>query len=72
MVFNWTADHVPAILYTWWLGNQGGNAMADVLYGNYNPSGKLPITFPRSEGQIPIYYNHLNTGRPRYAKAITI
>jgi beta-glucosidase len=64
MVFNWTADNVPAILYTWWLGSQGGNAMADVLYGNYNPSGKLPITFPRSEGQIPIYYNHYNTGRP--------
>ena len=64
MIFNWTADNVPAILYTWWLGSQGGNAIADVLYGNYNPSGKLPITFPRSEGQIPIYYNHYNTGRP--------
>ena len=64
MIFNWTADNVPAILYTWWLGSQGGNAMADVLYGDYNPSGKLPITFPRSEGQIPIYYNHYNTGRP--------
>ncbi|MGZ3822349.1 MAG: glycoside hydrolase family 3 C-terminal domain-containing protein, partial [Mucilaginibacter sp.] len=64
IIFNWTADNVPAILYTWWLGSQGGNAMADVLYGNYNPSGKLPITFPRSEGQIPIYYNHYNTGRP--------
>jgi beta-glucosidase len=64
MVFNWTADHVPAILYTWWLGNQAGNAIADVLYGHYNPSAKLPITFPRSEGQIPIYYNHFNTGRP--------
>src|SRR6185503_5032947 len=64
MVFNWTADHVPAILYTWWLGNQAGNAMADVLYGTYNPGAKLPITFPRTEGQIPIYYNHYNTGRP--------
>jgi beta-glucosidase len=64
MIFNWTADNVPAILYTWWLGSQGGNAMADVLYGDYDPSGKLPITFPRSEGQIPIYYNHYNTGRP--------
>src|SRR6185312_13342714 len=64
MVFKWTADHVPAILYTWWLGNQAGNAIADVLYGNYNPGGKLPITFPRTEGQIPIYYNHYNTGRP--------
>jgi beta-glucosidase len=64
MIFNWTADNVPAIVYAWWLGSQGGNAMADVLYGNYNPSGKLPITFPRAEGQIPIYYNHYNTGRP--------
>lgn len=64
LVFNWTADHVPAIVYTWWLGSQAGNAIADVLYGRYNPSGKLPMTFPRSEGQIPIYYNFLNTGRP--------
>jgi beta-glucosidase len=64
MVFNWTADHVPAIVYTWWLGNQAGNAIADVLFGKYNPSGKLPMTFPRSVGQIPIYYNHYNTGRP--------
>jgi beta-glucosidase len=64
MVFNWTAEHVPAIVYTWWLGNQAGNAIADVLFGKYNPSAKLPITFPRSVGQIPIYYNHYNTGRP--------
>ncbi|HEY4208869.1 MAG TPA: beta-glucosidase BglX [Puia sp.] len=64
MVFNWTAKHMPAILYTWWLGNEAGNAIADVLFGRYNPSGKLPVTFPRAIGQIPIYYNHLNTGRP--------
>ena len=64
LVFNWTADHVPAILYTWWLGSEAGNAIADVLFGDYNPSGKLPMTFPRNEGQIPIYYNYLNTGRP--------
>jgi beta-glucosidase len=64
LVFNWTADNVPSILYTWWLGSQAGHAMADVLFGAYNPSAKLPMTFPRSEGQIPIYYNYLNTGRP--------
>lgn len=64
LVFNWTADNAPAILYTWWLGSEAGNAIADVIFGDYNPSGKLPMTFPRSEGQIPIYYNHLNTGRP--------
>lgn len=64
MIFNYTADNAQAILYTWWLGTEGANAITDVLYGAYNPSGKLPITFPRSEGQIPIYYDHYNTGRP--------
>ncbi len=64
LVFNYTADNAKAILYTWWLGTQAGNAIADVLFGEYNPAGKLPMTFPRSEGQIPIYYNHFSTGRP--------
>jgi beta-glucosidase len=64
LIFNWTADHVPAILYTWWLGTEAGYAMADVLFGDYNPSAKLPVSFPRSEGQIPAYYSHFNTGRP--------
>jgi beta-glucosidase len=64
LVFNWVADNVPAIMYTWWLGTEAGNAIADVLFGDYNPSGKLPMSFPRTEGQIPIYYNYLNTGRP--------
>ncbi|EOS96448.1 beta-glucosidase BglX [Erwinia tracheiphila] len=53
-----------ALLETWFGGTEGGNAIADVLFGDYNPSGKLPMSFPRSVGQIPIYYNHLNTGRP--------
>ena len=64
LIFNWTADHAPAIVYTWWLGTEAGHAIADVLFGNYNPSGKLPMSFPRSEGQIPVYYNYNNTGRP--------
>jgi beta-glucosidase len=64
LIFNWTADHVPAILYTWWLGSEAGDAIANVLFGDYNPSAKLPMSFPRSEGQIPIYYNYLSTGRP--------
>jgi len=64
LIFDWTADHVPAILYTWWLGTEAGDAIADVLFGNYNPSAKLPISFPRAEGQIPIYYNYFKTGRP--------
>lgn len=53
-----------AIVEAWFLGIKSGDAIADVLFGNYNPSGKLPVTFPRSVGQIPIYYNHKNTGRP--------
>lgn len=64
LIFNWTADHVPAIVYTWWLGTQAGDAIADVLFGDYNPSAKLPMSFPRTEGQIPVYYNYFNTGRP--------
>lgn len=60
----WIADNAPAILETWFLGTQAGNAIADVLFGDYNPAGKLPVTFPRSEGQIPIFYSMKNTGRP--------
>lgn len=57
-------QYADAILETWRLGTEAGVALADVLFGNYNPSGKLTMTFPRSVGQIPIYYNHKNTGRP--------
>jgi beta-glucosidase len=60
----WLAEHVPAILQAWHPGIQGGNAVADVLWGDFNPSAKLPVSFPRSVGQVPIYYNHDNTGRP--------
>jgi len=71
LVFNWTADNVPAIVYTWWLGTEAGNAIANVLFGDYNPSGKLPMTFPREVGQIPIYYNHFSTGRPAKTESET-
>lgn len=57
-------EQADAILETWFSGTEGGNAIADVLFGDYNPSGKLPISFPRSVGQIPTYYNHLTIGRP--------
>lgn len=57
-------EQADAILETWFSGTEGGNAIADVLFGDYNPSGKLPVTFPRSVGQIPTYYNHLSIGRP--------
>ncbi|MEA9390570.1 beta-glucosidase BglX [Acerihabitans sp. TG2] len=61
-------QQADAMLETWFSGTEGGNAIADVLFGDYNPSGKLPISFPRSVGQIPIYYNHLPTGRPYLAE----
>ncbi|MGD1317914.1 beta-glucosidase BglX [Chryseobacterium sp. 2R14A] len=64
LLFDWAADNIPAIVYTWWLGTEAGNSIADVLFGTVNPGGKLPMTFPRTEGQIPVYYNHYNTGRP--------
>jgi beta-glucosidase len=57
-------EKASAILETWFLGTQAGHAIADVLFGNYNPSGKLPVTFPRSVGQVPIFYNMKHTGRP--------
>jgi beta-glucosidase len=60
----WENDNAAAILETWFGGTQAGNAVADVLFGVYNPSGKITMTFPRAVGQVPIYYNHKSTGRP--------
>ncbi|MGB1451151.1 MAG: beta-glucosidase BglX, partial [Marinirhabdus sp.] len=63
---DWADKNIPAILETWHLGTQSGHAIAQVLYGDYNPSGKLPMTFPRDVGQLPLYYNYKTTGRPNY------
>jgi len=64
LTLEWENQNIPAILEAWHAGTEAGNAVANVLFGNYNPSGKLTMTFPRNVGQIPIYYNHKNTGRP--------
>ena len=70
LVLNWHQQHLPAIVEAWQLGTQSGNAIAQVLYGDYNPSGKLPMSFPRAVGQAPIYYNYKNTGRPTGAPGV--
>lgn len=64
LTIKWESEHVPAILNVWFGGSETGNAIADVLFGDINPSGKLTTTFPQNVGQIPIYYAHKNTGRP--------
>nr|WP_232731546.1 beta-glucosidase BglX [Tenacibaculum sp. SZ-18] len=64
LAIEWADKNIPAIVEAWQLGTQTGNAVAQVLYGDYNPSGKLPMTFPRNVGQVPIYYNYKSTGRP--------
>ena len=64
LVLGWMAEHVPAIVEAWHLGSQAGHAIADVLFGDHNPSGKLPASFPRHVGQLPMTYSHKSTGRP--------
>lgn len=64
----WIVNNAPAILESWMGGTESGNAIADILFGDVNPGAKLPVTFPRSVGQVPIYYNHMNTGRPPEAE----
>ncbi len=68
LTITWAAEHVPAIVWPWFPGSQAGHAIADILFGDVNPAAKLPITFPRSVGQIPIYYSHLRSGRPEDPK----
>jgi beta-glucosidase len=70
LAISWAAAHIPSILLAWQPGSQSGHAIADVLLGKYNPSGKLPMTFPRSDRQLPIYYNHFSTGRPGPKKEV--
>ena len=71
LTVQWAADHVSAIVEAWFLGVESGPALAGVVFGDVSPSGKLPVTFPRAVGQIPIYYNHTNTGRPASADKYT-
>lgn len=64
LVLEWFEKNVDAIIETWFLGSEAGHAISDVLFGDYNPSGKLTMSFPYKTGQVPVYYNHFNTGRP--------
>ena len=71
MDISWAAATIPTILECWFLGSESGNAIADVLFGDYNPSGKLPVSFPHNVGQEPLYYNQKNTGRPYSPSHVT-
>ena len=71
MTLGWTAENVPAIVEAWHGGSQAGHAIADVLFGDYNPSGKLPVAFPRLVGQLPMTYARKNTGRPGPEPGVT-
>jgi beta-glucosidase len=64
VVLEWFEKNVDAIVETWFLGSEAGHAIAEVLFGDYNPAGKLTMSFPYKTGQVPVYYNHFNTGRP--------
>ena len=68
LTLNWENENVPAILDVWFAGSEAGDAIADALLGKVNPSGKLSMSFPQNVGQIPLYYNHKNTGRPLTGK----
>lgn len=68
---SWSAENIPAIVEAWQLGTESGNAIADVLFGKYIPSGKLPVSFPHAVGQEPLYYNHKSTGRPYTEGVVT-
>ena len=68
---SWAAEHIPAILEAWYPGSQGGNGVADVLFGDANPAGHLPVSWPRSTGQLPIYYSHNRTQAPEDAPDFT-
>jgi len=72
LTVGWIVENTPAVLEAWMVATEAGNAIADVLFGDVNPSGKLPVTWPRSVGQVPLYYNHMNTGRPRKRTTATL